>query len=263
MDKQPATATLKDVAKILVMLTIATCTIIATVQFVQVSNRTEEAITRLTRDTTTMERAFRDMATTMKDTYAKDTQVRDELVAMLSSMKGSFNDVSAGFRRMSNAVENSLAAIPPATLALTTRLDDFSTKCEGVLGDVGGELRDLIVDIRGELVPRVCNTLDSTTSAIDEVAPTLTVTRENIQRIGTRVDYELQGVKPILDNTAVLIETVNGIAVQGERIVANGADVTDHYKKMLLHPTIGQRIKGWVQLGMAVMTAWANTKILF
>ena len=105
--------------------------------------------------------------------------------------------------------------------------------------------------VRQDLIPASVAVLDGAARTVDQA-------REELAAAGAEMRLAVAGVRPVLDNAADLVGTVNGIAVQGEQIAASGANVAAHYEQIITHPTKGQTVRGWVKLIFASLPAIGN-----
>lgn len=117
--------------------------------------------------------------------------------------------------------------------------------------------------VRAELLPSTVEVLDGAVRTLASARGVADQARAELEASGREIRQAVGGVRPMLDATTGLIETGNGIAKQGERGATSAANVFEHYEKMILHPSTGQKIKGWLQLFLSGMTVWANSKTIF
>ncbi len=184
-------------------------------------------------------------------------------------------------RRLVEAIERvstaAAGAMDRTALAAERNLDRIGKRFSRLAGVMEGgvdrlssegslalaEARMLLESTRLRTLPAVEQSVNETVRVMASARGLIDQARAELSGISGEVKTAVAGVRPLLDASTTLLGTVDGIAVQGEKIAESGANVAAHYEKMILHPSTGQKIKGWLQLFFSGVTVWANSKILF
>lgn len=150
------------------------------------------------------------------------------------------------------ALDRLAARLEKVADALESAVDRTADGVEPVLREAAATVRA----VREEVIPNVKDAIAGIRPVLGEACAVLEETRVGIAGISSETQGVVSDLRPILGSTDFVVRQVGAIA-------ESGAAVAKHYENMILHPSLSQRAKGWLQMVLSGFTLWGNAKVIF
>lgn len=146
---------------------------------------------------------------------------------------------------------------------LATRLEKVAVSLEAAINRTADGVEPVLREaaatvraVREEVIPEVRATVAGVRPVLDETCAAVRELRTGIAGISAETQGAIADIRPVLASTDFVVSQIGEIA-------ESGSNVAKHYEKMILHPSLSQRAKGWLQLILSGFTLWGNAKIAF